>query len=244
MEHSSTHISHDVFRRDLREERQIERRNRRIQKVGYSIGAIVIAVEVVSIVSIAYSEGKFDAALGLVPRNEEVTALADELLDNDALAVRCDNTILDKINKELPDAKEHSVAGAVDMSDANTIYLRTEICDSLETLTEGGKATNATLSNAASASILASNIEILEHEGMHTTGVKDEAQASCYTAQHLPRALESIGFTAQSALEHAKTIALFRQNDPARYLSNECRPGGAYDLGISSVYITPPIPSP
>jgi len=85
----------------------------------------------------------------------------------------------------------------------------------------------------------ADSLAILLHEIEHTQQIDSEAEANCYAYQKLPVALEQTGVDEATsehiALSVAETIA---QTAMASYVSTECRPDGAYDLGISNVYLT------
>jgi len=219
--------------RDILVEQTLERRSRKVRGAVYFIGAAVLSS---TAFNVAYDTGVLDAAMGLEPKNEEVSALARDIMDNESLVVRCDDELLDSLT---PPDEESVVAGAVRPIDNSTIYLREKVCDAFELYTEDGKATSEALEQLGSRALLASYIEILGHEGVHTEGIMDEAQTSCYSIQRLPGILESLGYSTDDALVQAQAIAYQRRLDPPQYLSTECRPGGEYDLSIDPVYIVP-----
>jgi len=84
----------------------------------------------------------------------------------------------------------------------------------------------------------ANSIGLVLHEIEHTQGVYNEAQAHCYAYQKLPAALEALGIDKAIAEGIAKTSAISQAEASMQsYLSDECRPGRAFDLDISAVYI-------
>lgn len=75
-------------------------------------------------------------------------------------------------------------------------------------------------------------LDVLAHESMHLSGVRDEAVAECLALQALPRAAAAFGGSAGEG----RALALYEYTHvypslPAAYRSRECRPGGALDRG-------------
>jgi hypothetical protein len=75
-------------------------------------------------------------------------------------------------------------------------------------------------------------VEVLAHESFHLRGIKNEAVTECYALQFVPLVARSLGATSANAdrLE-LRALHAYPYHPPA-YLSAECRPGGALDLGV------------
>ncbi len=79
------------------------------------------------------------------------------------------------------------------------------------------------------------------HESEHIKQVQNEAEATCNSYQKLEGVLIELGLDEDTA-NRATLISTYRQSDQLMdsYLSEECAPGGDFDLEISSTYVTPP----
>ncbi len=83
-------------------------------------------------------------------------------------------------------------------------------------------------------------IGVVLHESEHIRQISDEAEATCYSYQKLPEALAKLGMDQTTALDVASVSATIKPTKvPSEYLSEQCQPGGEYDLGISDVYVIP-----
>lgn len=124
--------------------------------------------------------------------------------------------------------------------------LRESICQTV--LNFNATTADPTLTDTAYATYVAGHgfsymqdIATILHEAEHTNQVWNEAQASCNAYQKLPEALGrlGIGISGDDATRFAQIGAeYYAEVAPDEYTSDECAPGGAYDLGISDVYVT------
>jgi hypothetical protein len=96
-----------------------------------------------------------------------------------------------------------------------------------------------------SVSNYAEDISIVLHEAEHNKQVLNEAEATCNAFQKLGGVLVKLGIDEELA-ETAAWVASVRKSEtfPDIYLSDECTPGGEFDLGISDLYIEPRVDPP
>jgi hypothetical protein len=132
------------------------------------------------------------------------------------VSVRCD---------DLSDLRDSVEPGGVVQfsgdSPANYTRIRYDLCTQLRRL---GRDHGAGRGAEARA------VEVLAHESFHLRGIKDEAAAECYAIQFIPRVARGLGATTANAeLLHELALHAYPYHPP-RYLSAECRSGGALDL--------------
>ena len=110
------------------------------------------------------------------------------------------------------------------------------ICEDLLTITDPNNASLKEYTYDGIRSVLT-----VLHEDEHIRQVRNEAEADCYAMQKLSGALEDTLYVdAEVGEEYAQNVVNRVAGERSiKYRSNECRPGGDYDLGIGSVY--PPI---
>jgi hypothetical protein len=91
----------------------------------------------------------------------------------------------------------------------------------------------------------AENLSIVLHETEHLKQVFDEAEATCNAYQKLGGVLVKLGMEKDLA-ETTAWMASQKQAEslPDEYLSDECKRDGAFDLGLSDLYITQKIDPP
>jgi hypothetical protein len=165
--------------------------------------------------------------------------------------VNCDNDLLKRFDEDDPRTKDSEVisrAGAVRKINGPfgfSFYppvttLREDICSSIADY-------DPLLAEEDSKNTLnyALGLTVLLHEIEHTKEIGSEAQASCYAHQKLPGALKASGVDSAYAEELSSKIT----NETSHfllpeYLSDECKPGGAYDLDIGGNYLIPPSSNP
>lgn len=186
--------------------------------------------------------------------NKSVNEVAQHLTDS-AIYVNCNDDPLNKLDTSDPlyeDGVNYIRAGlvrGVRIPFGLTFYppvttLREDICTSIANYTplEVEDYTNPYLIQEDYDDTLnyADSLFTLLHEVEHTKEVVNEAEASCNAIQKLPAALEASGVKRGYAGGIALDIAHQRSYDSmSEYLSDECRPGGAYDLDIGGAYIIP-----
>lgn len=129
-------------------------------------------------------------------------------------------------------------AGSVDFDEhgrpGDTTRLAAATCRSLERVWRGDEASFTCLRDGGcSRDTLGAvhGLVTLAHEGWHLRGVTVEAETQCYAIQTVePVALE-LGVSPSDARLVAAWVAADDAVRPANeYHSQECRPGGAYDL--------------
>jgi hypothetical protein len=111
------------------------------------------------------------------------------------------------------------------------IQLSPEICIELDRLAQLGSAVRRDRSRAA----IAWSMEVLAHESVHASGDRDEAVATCWGMQRMPREAQLLGLSAADGRYLARLFwrVWYRRLRPA-YRSAECRDGGALDLRPAS----------
>ena len=76
-----------------------------------------------------------------------------------------------------------------------------------------------------------SGLVTLAHESWHLRGVANEARTQCYAVQTVEAVARGLGVPALDARAIAVRVAADDARAPAgEYHSEQCRPGGAYDL--------------
>ena len=109
---------------------------------------------------------------------------------------------------------------------SKTLHLMQDVCDSFMGFT-------TSVENHQPISYLQNEaVNIATHETMHASGIANEAEANCYAIQRSEITALSLGASASEALETRRVAAqLTSPTLPPKYQSDECRAGGAYDLG-------------
>lgn len=200
--------------------------------------------------SYAVATYNLEASKAHTERNDSMSAIASEL-SGEPVRVNCDDERLDQRDATLPSLEDGRILitqGLVQNSDISelvtspVITLRESICSTvtffdptapipLESTSEYAKYLYESWEYAKS-------IGILLHELEHVGGIQNEAQANCNAYQKLPLALGRLGLTGEVAESGALVATLTEEhNNLPEYLSDECRPGGAYDLSISESYL-------
>jgi len=189
-----------------------------------------------------------NAATDHSDRNDKVSTLVSEVTGI-PLRVDCDNDVIDTIPLSSEDGQSYGVMGFVAPLHFMDVYLsvpvmtlREEICDTVlgdeEAPTYTSKESNEYYEYIDYAARYADSLSIVLHETEHIKQVRDEAEASCYAYQKLPDALVKLGMDEEDADKVAR-IALDEASDVMMddYYSEECRPGGAYDIAESDLFL-------
>lgn len=175
--------------------------------------------------------------------NNTMSDIASELAGT-SLRVDCNDKALGDTYKA--DGGDYIVEGHVVPFDLlgfrvspPVMTVREDICYSIVNFAPHA-ADSIAYDNPKQAYDFATSVSIVLHEAQHNAQVMDEAEAECYAIQKLPGALETLGVDENDALWLSENTALTEATMmPSNYVSDKCRPGGAYDLGISDVYIEP-----
>jgi len=180
--------------------------------------------------------------------NDAMSKIASEIGDK-YLRVDCNDAALDSLGVYIEDGVAYRAAGAVypityknDALYAPVLRLREDICNTILSYqpvipSYGGKDYSDYIERT---NVFANALQILLHEIEHTNGISNEAKANCHSYQKVPVVLEDLGVdpfvgslvSHEIAHENAKIT-------PQSYLTEECRPGGDFDLNISDIYLTP-----
>lgn len=194
----------------------------------------------------------FEAAADLSDRNNDMSDLASEIAGM-PLRVDCDDAPLDEHGGILEDGVAYTVQGQVTSFiipyTLGTIAppvmtVRESICDNVLAFDSTPPTTNtqdpAYFDYVFEAQQFASNIGVVLHEAEHNKQIFNEAEANCYSYQKLPGTLEQLGMDPQLAEDVSLRAAVDEERySTDEYISEECAPGGEYDLAISSVYLDP-----
>lgn len=180
--------------------------------------------------------------------NNEVSVIASEILDKPT-RVDCNDEPLGDSGAYLENGNNYTVKGQV--RPFNFIFaavappvmtLRESLCDHIVSHSPGAAEPDIDSPLYPEYYFATRDytdaIGVVLHEGEHTMQVFDEAEATCYSYQKLPGALEELGMSEENALEAASDSEFSLSGRLMEgYLSDECRPGGAFDLDIGGVYM-------
>jgi hypothetical protein len=194
----------------------------------------------------------FEAATDLSDRNNDMSDLATEIAGI-PLRVDCDDAPLDKRGNILEDGVTYTVQGQVTSFlipyTLGTIAppvmtVRESICDDILTFDTTPPTTDtqdpAYFDYLFEAQQFAGDVGVVLHEAEHNKQIFNEAEANCYSYQKLPGALVQLGMDPQFAEEVSLRAAVDEERySTDEYISEECMPGGEYDLAISPVYLDP-----
>lgn len=179
-------------------------------------------------------------------QNGAVSILANDILDDLEVNIDCNTEATQESGKEsqkdgqtLAFVKTYTIVNETYVPP--NITMQGAICQDLLTFPRMDIADDTPHSSTyeVRATQFAKGVAILLHEAEHIHLVLDEGEATCYAFQKLPEALEPYMPTKEQALNYAKDAALDLSLElKDEYTSEECKPGGAYDLSISPVYTT------
>jgi len=212
--------------------------------LGTALGSAIVAVD-----RHRYIQEILDNAMpSETEQNQEVNELAFEMLGTE-LFVDC-NT--DKIKEHMAASNDDSDTLAfVQIFKINDetyvppyVTMQGVLCNDLLTFPrmERPDANGEGISDVTyriRATEFAKAAAILLHEAEHINLIFNEAKATCYAVQKLPEIIEPYFESSEDALKYSEDAALelsFKLEP--EYISDECEPGGEYDLGISTVYTT------
>lgn len=182
--------------------------------------------------------------------NDSMSVIASEL-SGESVRVNCDDDRLNQRDATLPPLEDGRIIitqGLVQDSDISklvtspVITLRESICEATlafdPTLPVPTESTSAYAKYLYDAWQYSKSIGILLHELGHVAGDHNEARVNCHAYQKLPLALEQLGLPTEAAESGALVAMLTAERvDLPEYFSDECRPGGEYDLGVSEYYL-------
>jgi hypothetical protein len=221
--------------------------------LAFPLGGIAIGALLINGPIIGYN---IDAATSHSEQNNAVSILASELLDQ-PVRVDCNNESLDSppdASYADPEFIRYGQVFPLQYLGASyslpVMTVREEVCDILTdfdptpTLPEINSTdipTNEQIQYIDDTSRYADAVSIVIHEGQHIQQIHNEAEASCYTYQKLPDALEELGMRESEAeLATQWSMGYFGARFMDEYYSEECTPGGALDLDIGGPYLKAP----
>lgn len=194
----------------------------------------------------------YESIFGASELDKRASAVASEL-GGFAIYVDCNDKKLDDAGRFNDNGREFLVAGQVttmligkkDQLSLPVMTLRENLCEDItnfEPLPENEVPSNYDeyVDYIDAARAYAYAIAVTMHENEHIHQEFNEAAASCFTIQKLENTLQDLGMDETTANNVTVNTLQTFTNMPDNYLSEECRPGGDFDLGISTYYITPP----
>ena len=201
-------------------------------------------------------EMNFSSATSLTPLNNEASDVASEIA-NMPIRVDCNDELLDARPLFSEDGQNYITMGQVApfmLPFHNTVsvpvtMVRESICEELTTFDPTAPAVDLQDPQFGTylSEVLAYTdaVSTVLHESEHIKQVLNEAEASCYASQKLKAVLMHLGLEEDIA-DRASLISVINQPDSLMnaYMSEECRPGGAYDLQLGDIYLTKPIDRP
>ncbi len=183
-------------------------------------------------------------------KDDEMSTFVSDLAGT-SLRVECSNETLSRIDENDPLVEQginYSRVGStrtITLPGTDTTYafpviiLRDEVCEGIDTYNE----TSVTMEDYTNKTTIDSlwsytdSLSTVLHEVEHTQQIIDEAEATCLSFQKLPGVLVDNGFEPVLAEYLSSEMVNFKETQYlSEYFSDECRPGGAYDLGISDIY--------
>ncbi len=180
-------------------------------------------------------------------QNIQVTALANDILDGADVTIDCNTDLI--MEKEAEETDDGHTLAYVNKYTINGepfvppyIVIQGATCADLLTFPRMEKPAADDENNITyqiRAEQFAKAVGLLLHEVEHINYVFNEGEATCYAVQKLPAAIEEYYQSPDRATEYAQRAALLLSYElMPEYTSDECTPGGEYDLSISSVYTT------
>lgn len=133
------------------------------------------------------------------------------------------------LTRRASDRPGFRVLGYVDLRQPRRINLAPGVCAELDAFT-------ARPGRATATSALATAVDTLVHEAVHTLGVRDEATTECYAMQNVEEVARRLGATKElaAALVDVLWRDYSKESMPEGYWSAECRNGGEHDLDPDS----------
>jgi len=209
---------------------------------------------------VAITIGENKAAIGMnlssatshTPQNDEMSDFASGIAGMD-IRVDCNDDVLVSMQNISEDGQEYITLGQVvpfvlpfdGRVSVPVTMLRESVCDTITNFdptvpsipVEDPRYGEYLLGVADYADA----VGVVLHESEHIKQVQNEAEATCNSYQKLEGALVELGLDEDTA-NRATLISTYRQADQLMdsYLSEECAPGGDFDLNVSSTYVTPP----
>lgn len=190
----------------------------------------------------------YNSATTYTSMNNEISDFASELAGM-PVRVDCNDTVLDERTYN-ENGKTYAIQGQVipitftgeEKFSVPVTTLRESICTSILDFDPSRPPTPILDTNYYDQIIAqvdySDSVYVMLHEIEHLKQVFDEAEATCYAGQKLEGSLRNLGYEDQAAYEAAAaTASSQRRYLPDSYVSEECAPGGALDLGISDIYI-------
>jgi hypothetical protein len=181
------------------------------------------------------------------PLNDDTSEAVSELLGFD-VRVDCNNDTLDRTSPLDPLVFGEPIVRRGSVMAHNYLFqkyilpvmtLRETICTSLTTYSPPKlPELIETTEQYTDLTAYTEAVYVALHEGEHTRQIDNEAEASCYAFQKLPAALAGAGIEPMYSDVVVPDLGFsLGLQYPDTYLSDECRPGGAYDLSISQSYL-------
>jgi len=182
--------------------------------------------------------------------NDEMSDIASEIIGR-SLRVDCNNDRLSASGEAIESEESYRTLGEVATFRLPLLKpisyplmtLREEICETVVNYTPTNLFESENVGDDYYAMLdFADSIAVVLHEGHHIQRVHNEAAATCYAYQELPRALAELGIQQALADMIARDSSFSlgaRLMD--EYYSEECREGGELDLGVGDLYVQTPL---
>lgn len=184
--------------------------------------------------------------------NSAVSEVASELAGS-PVYVNCDDDPLNRLDTKSPLLEEErryireAIVRPVLLPYGLSFYpplttMRENLCENIAhydpTLPANMSDNDTAIEYANKTKDYARSIYVLLHEIEHANDISNEAKASCHAFQKLPSTLEELEVDSRYVYSTSGILAyeegLTAMSD---YLSEECKPGGAYDLDIDGTYL-------